>query len=121
MKTKLNITPRVSMAFEVGAILYDSWGYEQTNIDFYCIIGRKGDWLQLLPMKKHTSEEIGFMTNKVEPIEIDFSQKPVRRKIYRSREPQQLGKELGFSFRNYSGGGWVNLWKGESVTESHYA
>lgn len=104
--------PIVSTVFEPGAILYDSWGYDQTNIDFYCIIERKGDWVKVLPMKKSVSEEIGFMTNQVTPTEIDFSVKPRRKKLY---------KESGFSFRDYSGGGWVDLWKGNPITETHYA
>lgn len=29
-------------AFEIGDILYCSWGYEQTNIDFYQVVDKRG-------------------------------------------------------------------------------
>lgn len=116
MNTQQKIQPLVSDKFEVGAILEDSWGYDQTNIDFYCIIERKGDWLTVLPMKQHTSEEIGFMTNEETPTEINYNAKPIRKKL-----KSWDGKESGFSFRNYTGGGWCRLWNGKPVTSTHYA
>lgn len=35
-----------------GAILYSSWGYEQTNIDFYRVLSRKGDFVMIQPIGK---------------------------------------------------------------------
>lgn len=32
---------------QISAILYSSWGYEQTNIDFYQVIDRRGVWVTL--------------------------------------------------------------------------
>ena len=51
----------------------------------------------------------------------DWDAKPIRKKIYKSRENWQLGKELGFSFRNYTGGGWCRLWDGKPSLSTHYA
>lgn len=28
--------------YEIGDVLYNSWGWEQTNIDFYQVVGKKG-------------------------------------------------------------------------------
>ncbi len=111
-----NIVPKYSESFEVGAILTDSWGWEQTNIDFYCIVKRSGQWVTVLPMSNKTSKEIGFMTNHELPGEINFSADPQRKKISVFN-----GKESGFSFRNYSGGGWCKLWDGKEETSTHYA
>lgn len=111
-----NIQPQILDTYQPGAILVDSWGWEQTNIDFYCIVARKGDWLTVLPMKKHTSPEIGFMTNEETPLHVDHTAKPIRKKV-----KAWSGQETGFSFRNYSGGGWCSLWKGKPVTSTHYA
>jgi hypothetical protein len=116
MKQTQKITPKISDKFEPGAILNDSWGWDQTNVDFYCIIERKGEWVTVLPMSKETSPEIGFMTNDVTPLKINFNAKPIRKKLKTFD-----GKESGFSFRNYTGGGWCNLWKGKPVNETHYA
>jgi len=33
--------------FKPGVILYSSWGYEQTNIDFYIILERKKDFVTI--------------------------------------------------------------------------
>lgn len=111
-----NIVPKQLDCFQVGAILTDSWGWEQTNIDFYCIVKRSGQWVTVLPMTKHTSEEKGFMTNDEMPYKIDFSADPQRKKL-----STYNGKESGFSFRKYSGGGWCRLWDGQAETSTHYA
>jgi hypothetical protein len=67
-------------------------------------------------MKKKVSQEIGFMTNEETPLEIDYTKVPVRKKI----KVHSL-KEIGFSFRNYTGGGWCNLWNGKPSVSTHYA
>ena len=111
------IIPHVATSYEVGAILCDSWGYDQTNIDYYCIIARKGEWLTVQAMKKYSNPEAHqSMTTTEVPFGIDYSQKPLRKllKIFN-------GEERGFSFRNYSGGGWCSLWNGKAKTASHYA
>ena len=44
---------------EVGAIFYSSWGYEQTNINFYQVVGIKGKNLTIQEIgKKRVSESI---------------------------------------------------------------
>lgn len=111
-----NVVPMVCNEYETGAILHDSWGWEQTNVDFYCIVKRTEQTVTILPMKQKRSEEIGFMTNEETPTEIDFSSDPISKKV-KSRD----GKEIGFTLRNYSGGGWVSLWDGSPKTSTHYA
>jgi hypothetical protein len=114
--TNSKIIPQVSTTFTVGAILTDSWGYDQTNIDFYCIIKASGEWVTVLPMTKVTSAEIGFMTNHETPGEILVNETPIRKKLKKFN-----GEVSGFSFRNYTGGGWCRLWKGQPETSTHYA
>ncbi len=102
-----------SNKYEVGAILVNSWGWEQTNIEFYCIVSRNRDWVGIVPMsKKITEKEVSFMTNKVEPFQA-IDSKPIRKKI-----KIYNGEESGFSL---NGMGWCKLWDGKPVTESHYA
>ena len=76
---------------------------------------------QVTMESKSTIVEIGFMTNEETPALINWDAKPIRKKIYKSRENWQLGKELGFSFRNYTGGGWCRLWDGKPSLSTHYA
>lgn len=49
-----------------GAIMYDSWGWEQTNIDFYKVVRRSEStvWLQKL---KAITQETGFMSGNTRP------------------------------------------------------
>ena len=107
------ITPAALPAYQVGAIVYDTWGYEQTNVDFYCIVKRSGTMVTLLPMKYHASEETSFMSNTVTPTELDLLAEPIRRKI-----KSYDGKEAGLGIRSY---GWAQLWDGHPKTVSHYA
>lgn len=110
-----NLLP--SSTFTPGAILVDSWGWDQTNIDFFRITKRSGDFVTVEKLKKSTSPEIGFMQNDEMPLdEVDPSFKPMRKKI-----KTWNGVERGFSFRNYTGGGWCSLWKGNKVRSTHYA
>lgn len=110
-----NVSPHLANKFEVGAILYDCWGYEQTNIDFYCIVKVSGDYITILPMSKHTNYDYQSMSSQDRPNEIDFAQDPVRKKV------KNYGFDSGFSLRDYAGGGWVSLFKGGYKTSTHYA
>lgn len=117
MKTvNTTIEPKQSDKFEVGAILEDSWGYEQTNVDFYCIIARKDLWLTVMPMTKIETAQAISMTGTVRPDKIKQGEKPQRKKLR-----VWSCKETGIRFRNYSGGGWCSLWNGKDQYVSHYA
>lgn len=35
-----------------GTILYSSWGYEQTNIDYYIVLSRKNDFVNIVEISK---------------------------------------------------------------------
>lgn len=111
------IKPTISTTYTVGAILIDMWGCEQTNVDFYCIIKVSGDFITVQKMTKYSQAESGFMTRKNTPGQIDTDELTLRKKLRTNKD----GEAIGFSFRNYSGGGWCNLWKGDAVTSSHYA
>lgn len=112
-----DVQPKQSDKFEVGAILVDQWGWEQTNVDFYCIVKFSGQYVTVLPMTKITGPENGFMTNEEEPGIIDFTADPQRKKVHNNSE----GQPYGFSFRDYAGGGFCRLWDGKKQTSTHYA
>lgn len=80
-------------SINVGDVLYDSWGYEQTNIDFYVVTRRNGMsfWLRRLAA---TRDETGFMSGVTSPI-IDSPDGPEiykRATIYGLRENGLLTK-----------------------------
>ena len=110
------LVPAAATSYQIGAILKDSWGGEQTNIDFYCIIRRKNTYVTLLPMTKKITKTSDNMVNTVIPLAIIPGAQPIRKKI-----KVWDNQEQGFTFRNYTGGGWCRLWNGKPVTETHYA
>lgn len=116
MKTTFDldkIKPHVSDKWEVGAICDESWGYEQTNIDFYCVvkITKKGT-VTLMPMTSKNVGETGFMSNHVIPDEIIKTESPLQRRL------KDGYKEKGLSVKGH---GWCSLWDGHKQLESHYA
>lgn len=114
---KETIKPTVSEAFEPGTILVATWGYEQTNVDFYCILQRSGEWVTIIEMKQIEASDTlpgnaPSMTGKVLPTEIDWRSRPFRKKVKSFN-----GKESGFRLSN----GWATLWNGKPKFASHYA
>lgn len=57
---------------EVGAILYTSWGYEQTNYDFYQLVERRGKSTLVLRKLQVTKESEGWARDKVMPVKDQF-------------------------------------------------
>ncbi len=52
---------QVPHTFAVGDVVYNSWGYDQTNIDFYQVVKISALYVWLRPIGATMSEEIGFM------------------------------------------------------------
>lgn len=67
--------PHVAERIEPGAILYSSWGYDQTNIDFYYVVRATEKSAWIVPMSKHSSGEVNFMAEYVTPKEPVFFEK----------------------------------------------
>lgn len=65
---KIKAQTEFNHTFKVGDILYNSWGYEQTNIDFYQIIEIKGKTAIVQNIGKTIVEgSEGFMCANVKP------------------------------------------------------
>jgi hypothetical protein len=57
----------VAKVIEPGAIMVCSWGYDQTNVDYYMVtrVTAKSCWI--LPMSSHETET-GFMSGRATPV-----------------------------------------------------
>lgn len=66
---------------ELGTIFAASWGYDQTNVDFYEVVRRtaKNVWVRPIESKKTYNPQA--MTGTAKPIPGTFTGNPVRRKI----------------------------------------
>jgi len=67
---------------QVGDIFVSSWGYDQTNIDFFQVIEKtaSGKSVTLLPMTRERVGSSGY-ENKVVPGEVRRGAQPLRRKL----------------------------------------
>lgn len=107
-----DVTPHKAEKYEVGAILSDSWGYEQTNVDFYCVVRMTAKTVVLLPMTE-IYRGTGDMSGKVMPGGIKWHEKPISKRI---------NEYTGFSMRSGGiSGGWCTLWDGEEELTTSYA
>jgi hypothetical protein len=98
-----------------GSILYDSWGWEQTNIDFYKVLKRSGDWVTIQKMTTKQEYNSLAMSGYKIPVDLDSKEKPFRKKVKKYSDSE------GFSIRDYAGGGWCSLWDGQKKNFTTYA
>lgn len=94
-----------------GDILVCSWGYDQTNVDFYYVVKKTGLGVSIIPMSSKI-QEYNHDRGTVIPGEPNYGQKPMNRKI-----------------KKYSGGLYVKInsfstarkWDGRPQYFSTYA
>lgn len=96
--------------FTVGAILYSSWGWEQTNIDFYTILERKNDFVTLQKIGQNVSYSplYGDRGTCTADPEVKIGD-PFRKKIT---------KHASINLNSYS---YCSLWDGFELYWSSYA
>lgn len=74
--------------FKVGNILYNSWGYEQTNIDFFQVIEAKPKSIKIqrISRKYVENQPAGYssMSAFVMPVENAFIGEPILKKVQAS-------------------------------------
>lgn len=103
---------------EAGAILYTSWGYDQTNVDFYRVEKIAGQWVTFRKISKveasdDTADNPATLTGRVVPADpIEPIGEPKRRKIL-ARESGAVAKLESYSY--------AYLWDGKPRRVSHYA
>ncbi len=98
-------------SLKIGDILYCSWGYDQTNIDFYQVIGLIGKHVKIKEINSSMPKgEEGFMTGHVIPIKDSFTND----NIY-------LKKVLIGNTLKINSFSWANPWDGTPKRTSWYA
>lgn len=69
---------------QVGTLLHNSWGYDQTNCDFYQVTARTGCRVELTPIAGEMVEgSEGFMSCRMKPVRDKFCGKPITKIIGR--------------------------------------
>lgn len=89
----------------IGDILYDSWGYEQTNIDFYQVVDIKGKSAYIRPIASEiVPGSEGNMSANVRPIKDKFTSDEVQRKVIQAYGNNVFLKSKFGSISKYDGG-----------------
>ena len=95
-------TTRINTGLQVGDIWSSSWGYDQTNVDFYQVIKVTAKTVTVRKIYKETVELTGRFTGTVTPVADHF-------------DPR--GKEMRRTFNDYSGKTNLTI----KINESEYA
>lgn len=110
MKKSINQSNFIN-PLQVGDILYYSWGYEQTNVDFYQVIGKTEKSVKIQEIESKTVEN-GFMSGNTTALKDVFKNKEVMSK----RVKEYCGQPfVSFDY------GVGNKWDGRPMSCSWYA
>ena len=101
---------------KVNDVLYCSWGYDQTNIDFYKVIGFKGKTLELRELKK-SKEYKTDMTGVTMPVDNAFIATPFKKRLQILAQRDNTVLEF-VKINSYSR---AYKWDGEPMNYSEYA
>jgi len=121
--------------YKVGDILEHSWGYDQTNTDFYQVVEAKKASVVLRPIANKTVEgSEGFMSKMVLPVKDSFLEKTTQaltdhRNDMVTPEKPTLFKRVSFYVQDNgemvyyipTPYGWCDLWNEKPSYDSSYA
>lgn len=113
---------------EVGEFLYSSWGYDQTNIEFYKVVRASESSVWLQEWESEISGVAGWASEYVVPGKkakvasvYEWDENNVRRSVSKGDVPvvrKKWSKYGGVIFSSYKAA-W--LWDGSPKYASHYA
>ena len=106
-KQDRKVTPEKMATINIGDIFYDSWGYEQTNVDFYQVVQKKNATVVLREIAAREVGEIGYMSANVVAVKDHF-----------------IGEEFQKRVTAYADrltAGHFNKWDGRPLYNSWYA
>jgi len=96
---------------KVGDIFVNSWGYDQTNIDFYQVVAitSSGKSVKVRPIGQKT-KETGFMSGETVPLKGKFTGPAQTKRVGLSNGEPYLPSKYG----------WTSLWDGKPQFISWY-
>jgi hypothetical protein len=110
--SKSTLVNEIAHDIAPGDIFYNSWGWEQTNIDFYQIIAATKKTVKIQQVNQTRNYNASSMTGKTSAIPNDFiSDETLRKKPYFWSGEWRLNFEHGSGCR----------WDGDELTYTCYA
>lgn len=95
-------------SLQIGDILCSSWGFEQTNIDFYQVINVKGKYIIIREIAEKRSYT-DSMSGKTMPIKDEYIGESLKMKVYLDNK---------IRLNSYQ---WAKKWEGQPKYFSTYA
>lgn len=125
LNTKMNTSkPKVNKyGVKIGDVFYDSWGYEQTNIDFYQVVDLKGSTTVVLRPVNKKYRSIGYCSDMVTPIKDDFKQGKYKTRLLSNGEETISKRVREFGSGNIVVGSeclYPTTWDSEHNETSYY-
>lgn len=99
------------LPFKVGDFIYSSWGYEQTNVDFFEIIEIKSPNTIILREVEQERKETSFMAGNTIPLKGCYISNPLKKRV------QWFNKKPMVTIDSQI----ANLWEGNPLSYSSYA
>ena len=88
--------PVNALGVQIGDVFYYSWGYEQTNIDYYQVVDLRGKTQIILREISHEGRSIGFCSQMVKPIRDAFvTEETIRKTVKGTKEHPYCSMEYG--------------------------
>ena len=102
---------------KVGDVFYESWGWEQTNIDFWQVVALKGKTqLVLKAISSEIVEQVGYCSNMVRPVKNSWSKhyagEEITRTVKGTPENPYCNAKHGLL--------WKTTWDAEHNETSYY-
>lgn len=94
-----------------GTVLSCSWGYDQTNVDYYVVVKRTPKMVTYLPMTM-TETPDSIMTGTALPGTVQYEADPIRRSIRETPYGVRINGESNFQS--------CDVWNGRAKYVSHY-
>lgn len=105
-------TAAAAHTLTIGQILESMWGCDQTNIDFYEVVGVTRTTVTVRKIRAEAVEQRAHMSSTVTPKPEDYAGEPFRCKVHTYVSSPFIQIE---SYAN------AHPWNGEPRTATHYA
>ncbi|HEX8865371.1 MAG TPA: hypothetical protein VF821_06895 [Lentzea sp.] len=111
---------------EVGTVFAHSWGYDQTNVDFYQVVAKRGQMVEVRPIASTEIDGTAMaMSGHVTPVPGAFITKSYKLQDAHGNYKQSLTKRLQFTdsgapYLSFEYG-WCGVWEGKPMYSSWYA
>jgi hypothetical protein len=107
----MTITETEVRTVKVGDIFRSSWGYDQTNVNFYEVVKVTPTGVRVRPIRQRIVRDDGYGSDYVEPLPGDFSGEPFFKRL------RWGGPDYGWSLRIASyASAWI--WNGKPARQT---